>query len=75
MWHETDPKKSGLTLAAMNSYRHELLVDNYVGTPIMQGHGQLDDNVPAFHSRRMRLLSHEVGWETEYIEFPGREHW
>lgn len=75
MWHEADPKKSGLILAAMNSYRHELLVDNFVGTPIMQGHGQLDDNVPTFHSRRMRLLSHEAGWETKYIEFLGRGHW
>lgn len=75
MWHETDSRKSGLILAALSSYRHELLVDNYAGTPIMQGHGQLDDNVPTFHSRRMRFLSHEAGWETEYIEFPGRGHW
>ncbi|KAF8468375.1 hypothetical protein BDZ91DRAFT_695632 [Kalaharituber pfeilii] len=75
MWHEADAKKIGLVLAAMNPYRHELLVENCVGTPVMQGHGQLDDNVPAFHSRRMRLLSSEAGLDTDYIEFPGRAHW
>lgn len=75
MWREADPKKSGLIFAAMNSYRHELLVDNIVGTPILQGHGALDDNVPTFHSRRMQLLAHEAGWGTGYIEFPAQGHW
>ena len=75
MWHEMDSKKTGLILAAMNSYRHELLVENIVGTPIRQGHGQLDENVPIFHSRRIHLLSGEAGWETEYTEYAGRGHW
>jgi len=75
MWREADPRKTSIISAAMNSYRHELLVDNFVGTPIMQGHGQLDDNVPTFHSRRMALLAHEAGWDTDYKEFPGQGHW
>lgn len=75
MWHEMDSKKAGLILAAMNSYRLELLVENIVGTPIRQGHGQLDENVQTFHSRRIHLLSEEAGWETEYTEYPGRGHW
>lgn len=75
MWHEADAQKSSLIAAAMNSYRHELLIENFVGTPIMQGHGQLDDNVPTFHSRRMALLASEAGWDTQYAEFPGQGHW
>lgn len=75
MWHETDPRKTAILMASLNSYKHELLVENFAGTPIMQLHGELDDNVPTFHSRRMALLALESGYETEYYEAPGRGHW
>lgn len=75
MWHEADPKKMAVILSSLNTYKHELLADNMVGTPILQQHGQEDDNVPAFHSRRMSQLLSEVGWETKYWEIPGKGHW
>lgn len=75
MWHEADPKKMAVILASLNTYKHELLTENMVGTPILQQHGQEDDNVPAFHSRRMSQLVSEAGWETKYWEIPGKGHW
>ena len=75
MWHEASPKKMGLVMASLDSYKHELLVENLVGTPILQGHGELDDNVPTFHSRRMSLLVSNAGWQTKYHEFQGKGHW
>lgn len=75
MWHEADPKKMATILASLNTYKHELLASNAVGTPILQQHGREDDNVPTFHSRRMAQLVSEVGWETNYWEIPGKGHW
>jgi len=75
MWHESDPKKKSVVFASLNSYKHELLAENMVGTPIIQQHGQDDDNVPVFHSRRMSQLITEAGWKTDYWEIPGRVHW
>jgi hypothetical protein len=59
----------------MNSYRHELLVENFAGIPILQQHGGADDNVPAYHSRRMNQLISQAGGFSEYIELPGAAHW
>lgn len=75
MWHEVDPRKMAVILMSLNTYRTELLCGNIVGTPVLQQHGQDDDNVPIFHSRRMSQLAYESGWETEYLEILGRGHW
>lgn len=75
LWHESDPKKMSIILASLNSYKHEILSGNIAGTPIIQQHGQEDDNVPVFHSRRMSQLLTETGWTTDYLELPGRGHW
>lgn len=75
MWHEVDPRKMAMVFASLNTYRNELLVGNIVGTPVLQQHGQGDDNVPVFHSRRMSQLVCESDWETEYLEIPGQGHW
>jgi len=75
MWHEADPRKSAIVLAAMNSYKHELLAPNVRGTPVLQQHGRDDDNVPVYHSRRMHQLIAEEDWLTEYWEIPDRGHW
>ena len=75
MWHEADPRKSTAVLASLSSYRHELLVPNMLGTPILQQHGQDDDNVPVYHSRRMHQLIGEADWTSQYAEIPGKGHW
>lgn len=75
MWHEADPRKSAVVLASLSSYRHELLVPNMLGTPILQQHGQDDDNVPVYHSRRMHQLIGEADWASQYAEIPGKGHW
>ncbi|KAI9815677.1 MAG: hypothetical protein M1827_002073 [Pycnora praestabilis] len=75
LWHEADPSLVSLVHTAMNNYRHELLADNFAGIPILQQHGGADDNVPAYHSRRMAHLIVEVGWHSEYVEIPEKGHW
>lgn len=59
----------------MNSYRHELLVENFAGIPVLQQHGSADDNVPAYHSRRLNQLISQTGGFSEYVELPGAGHW
>lgn len=64
-----------MVLASLNTYNHELLTPNMLGTPILQQHGQDDDNVPVYHSRRMHQLVGEADWLTQYLEIPGQRHW
>lgn len=59
----------------MNSYRHELLVENFAGIPVLQQHGSADDNVPAYHSRRLNQLISNTGGSSEYVELQGAGHW
>ena len=60
---------------ARQTFKHELLVPNFVGIPIHQQHGSDDDNVPAYHSRLMHQLMRESGWHSTYDELPGKGHW
>ena len=57
------------------SYRNELFVDNFAGIPILQQHGSNDDNVPIYHSRRLRQLIDGSGWSSKYVELLGMGHW
>lgn len=80
MWHESDPRAMNVVLAALTPERHELLVDNLVGVPILQAHGSEDDNVPVFHSRRMFQLLGEANTQkaelfSNYTELKGKPHW
>lgn len=75
MWHEADPRKMAIVLASLNNYKHELLAPNVVGTPILQQHGEEDDNVPVYHSRRMHQLIEEAGGSSQYSEISGKGHW
>jgi hypothetical protein len=75
MWHEADPRKSAMTLASLNTYKHELLAANSAGIPLLQQHGQDDDNVPTYESRRMHQLINESNWSSDYWEMAGRGHW
>ncbi|KAL8831473.1 MAG: hypothetical protein Q9191_000845 [Dirinaria sp. TL-2023a] len=77
-WTEADPRISYILRSATASYRHELLLDNASGIPLLEQHGGADDNVPVFHSRRMRqILSPRDPSSTtpRYVELAGRGHW
>ena len=77
MWHEADPR---ITLAmdnALRTFRHELLIPNFEGIPVFQQHGDADDNVPVFHSRRLHQLIgqfHDQRRDT-YSEMKDEGHW
>lgn len=75
LWQEADPWQTALVQAARANYRHELLVENLVGMPLLQQHGSVDDNVPAYHSRLMNTLLAQVGQQANYSELRGRGHW
>ena len=77
MWTEADPRVTLAVQNSLRSFRHELLVSNFNGISILQQHGSADDNVPAFHSRRMNQLislSNDVP-HPEYVELNGKNHW
>lgn len=62
----------------MESYGHELLLDNISGIPLFIQHGSADDNVPVFHSRRMKQLISLKGPQSglsKYVELAGKGHW
>ncbi len=77
MWAEADPGVTMLLQNSMRSFRHELLIPNLKGIPIMQQHGSADDNVPAFHSRRMNQLISQINGDFphQYVELKGKSHW
>lgn len=75
MWQTSDASLAATLQTARQSFKHELLVDNFAGTPIFQQHGSDDDNVPAYHSRLMHELISQHGWSSQYNELPGKGHW
>ena len=77
MWKEIDPRIAFLLQNSLQSYRHELLVNNFTGIPLLLQHGSADENVPTFHSRRMhQLISQSVDSAPfRYNEMDGIEHW
>lgn len=77
MWTEADPRVMSLIQGSLRNYRHELLLGNAETIPIMQQHGAVDTNVPAFHSRRMRQITSQskINCSSEYVELKGKGHW
>jgi len=75
MWQPADPRRTAIVSASLNSYRHEMLMSNIKGIPVEQQHGNLDDNVPAYHSRFLAQQLHLAGAQSNYSEVPGRNHW
>lgn len=74
-WHEADPGIASIIQKSLSNYRHELLIDNAKGIPIQQQHGDMDDNVPPFHSRRMYQLLTQTESSPSYNELSGKGHW
>ena len=76
-WNEADSKAFAIIQSTLHPYRHELLLPNLSGIPILQQHGSADQNVPAFHSRRLKQLISEKNSETttRYSELQGKGHW
>ena len=77
MWVEADSRVTMILRNSLRSFRHELLIPNFKGIPIMQQHGSADDNVPAFHSRRMNQLISQTNGDSshQYVELQGKNHW
>ncbi|KAF2491853.1 hypothetical protein BU16DRAFT_130466 [Lophium mytilinum] len=75
LWQPMDPQRSAIRDGALNSYRHELLLENCKGIPILQQHGALDDNVPTYHSRLLSQLLLQANGTSRYYELPDKGHW
>ncbi|EEH02955.1 conserved hypothetical protein [Histoplasma capsulatum G186AR] len=75
MWHDGQAAIASVIQTARQSFKHELLVENFAGIPILQQHGSADNNVPAYHSRLLHQLILENGLHSEYYELPGKGHW
>lgn len=75
LWQPSSPAKRLLLEASLNTYSHQLLVENTKGIPIMIQHGGADDNVPAYHSRLMWKQLHQAESNAELSELPDAGHW
>ncbi|PGH16555.1 hypothetical protein AJ79_01661 [Helicocarpus griseus UAMH5409] len=75
MWHDGQAAIASVIQTSRQSFKHELLMENFAGTPILQQHGSADDNVPAYHSRLLHQLIWENKWQSDYHELPGKGHW
>ncbi|KAJ9622279.1 hypothetical protein H2203_006497 [Taxawa tesnikishii (nom. ined.)] len=75
LWHSMQPAVRAILDGSISSYRHEMLLSNVKGIPVLQQHGSNDDNVPAYHSRLMYQMIHEADASSHYVEFPGQGHW
>ena len=77
MWNEADSRVTHVVESSLQSFRHELLVKNFKGIPVLEQHGDEDDNVPTFHSRRLYQLTSQAGQtkSREYAELTGKGHW
>ncbi|KAF4212176.1 hypothetical protein CNMCM5878_001565 [Aspergillus fumigatiaffinis] len=75
MWRDSEPLLSFVLSRSRSSFKHELLLSNVAGIPILQQHGSIDDNVPAFHSRLMHELLGQTQWPSQYDELQGQNHW
>jgi acetyl esterase/lipase len=75
LWQPADPRRTAVISASLNSYRHEMLMPNARGIPILQQHGEIDDNVPAFHSHLLAQQLYLSGASSDYVDVPGQNHW
>lgn len=50
-------------------------MENAKGIPVLQQHGEIDDNVPAYNSRLLSQQLFQAGTNSSYHEFAGQNHW
>jgi hypothetical protein len=70
-----DPRRTAIISGSLNSYRHEMMMENAKGIPIQQQHGEIDDNVPTYNSRFLSQQLFQAGTNSSYNEVPGQNHW
>ena len=75
MWSEIHPMLTAVLQNSLIDYKHELLLENAVGIPILLQHGSADDNVPPYHSRLMSELLTELDTPSGYHELLDMPHW
>lgn len=75
LWQPADPRRTYVVSSSLNSYRHEMLMPNVYGIPIQQQTGEVDDNVPAYHSRFLAQQLQLSGANSSYNEVPDQNHW
>lgn len=75
MWQNLEPSLLSVLLRSRSSYKHELLLENVAGIPVVQQHGSDDDNVPAYHSRLIHEMLGQISWPSKYKELLGAGHW
>ncbi|KAI1516787.1 Peptidase-S9 domain containing protein [Pyrenophora tritici-repentis] len=75
LWQSADPRRTAVISASLNNYRHEMLMPNAHGIPIQQQHGEIDDNVPAYHSRLLAEQLYRNHADSSYNEVAGKNHW
>jgi poly(3-hydroxybutyrate) depolymerase len=82
LWQPADPGRTAVVSASLNNYRHEMLMPNAHGIPVQQQHGEVDDNVPAYHSRLLAKQLYRTGVSlgvtganASYNEVAGKNHW
>lgn len=74
-WHTMDPHREAVVQSALLNYRHELLLENAQGIPVIQQHGSADDNVPPYNSRLLAQRISQAGASSTYHEFLGKPHY
>nr|POE84627.1 putative secreted protein [Quercus suber] len=74
-WRPADPGRMSIIHGVLNSYKHELLLENIKDIPIFMQHGSADDNVPVYHSRLMGLLAQEAGVNESFREMAAKPHY
>jgi predicted esterase len=74
-WHTADPGREAVIQAALLNYRHELLLENAQGIPVVQQHGSRDDNVPVYNGRLLHQRIQQAGADSVFFEVPGRNHY
>lgn len=75
LWHPSEPARMSVVHSVLNSYRHELLLENVKDIPILMQHGSADDNVPPFHARLMGVQLQQAGGNGTLVEMEGKPHY